>query len=221
MIFEESIPELDYFKEQIKHQYDPVIIVPYRARQSHLDAFIPVMKAYLPKAPIFILEQSDTKPFNRGKLCNVGFLETMLVETDPSYFVIHDIDMLPIDVDYSFGQGVTQLVDSEIQLHDYLGGVTMFSKETFEIIGGYNNDYFCRAEDNEMMFNLRRLNISIIERIGKFEQLPHERTGPEFIPHLWVKAQRRRAIQNQLGVCRYTLVSKEEREEYTLLRVEL
>ena len=50
------------------------IIIPYRDRASHLEVFVPYMQEYLKDYDykIFVIEQSDSKPFNRGKLLNVG-----------------------------------------------------------------------------------------------------------------------------------------------------
>ena len=44
------------------------------------------------------IEQADDKPFNRGKLLNVGY--TLACDNGCDYFVFHDVDMLPEDVDY-------------------------------------------------------------------------------------------------------------------------
>lgn len=181
------------------------IIVPYRDRPQHLAQFIPHMRVYLPDAKIIIVEQADDKPFNRGKLLNIGFLESVR----DTHYVFHDVDMLPITVDYEPNVGVTQLAGSKIQLRDYLGGVTMFDHNTFKRVGGYNNDYFHRAEDNELRFNLHRLKIPVLELYGKFKQLPHERKAPEFIAALWQKAQEPRNVQDQLGVCEYHVVAKD------------
>jgi len=192
------------------------IIVPYRNRPEHLTQFIPHMRAYLPYAKIVVIEQADDKPFNRGRLINIGYLEAK-----PGYFVAHDVDMLPVEVDYSPNPGVTQLAGSKIQLRDYLGGVTMFEPTTFEKVGGYHNDYFSRSEDNEMRFNLQRLKIPVLELHGKYKMLPHPRSGPEFIAALWYKAQQPRAIQNQLGVCKYEVIRKHIFEDYEMIRVTL
>lgn len=179
------------------------IIVPYRDRPQHLAQFIPHMRAYLPGAKIIIVEQADEKPFNRGKLLNIGFLES---ERD-THYVFHDIDMLPINVDYEPNVGVTQLAGSNIQLRDYLGGVTMFDHDTFKRVGGYHNDYFHRAEDNELRFNLHRLKIPVLELHGRFKQLHHERKAPEFIAALWDKAQLPRDVQDQLKTCAYKVIA--------------
>lgn len=192
------------------------IIVPYRNREEHLKVFIPYMKSYLPGSEIIIIEQVDNKPFNRGKLLNVGTMHTMA-----SHYVFHDIDLLPIAVSYKEREGVTQLCFSDIQPVGYLGGVTMFQWGVFvSDAEGYHNDYFHRAEDNEMMFNLKSKGIPILNRPGIFKTLPHTRTGPEFIPELWEKAQLPRT-KDMLKTCEYKLICKELKDGYTHLKVEL
>lgn len=187
-----------------------LIVVPYRNRPQHLAAFIAHMHERYKEIEICIVEQADNKPFNRGKLLNIGFLENQ----NYSKYIFHDIDMLPIGVNYSKykGVGIVQLAKSEIQKVDYLGGVTVFGKSVFVYVGGYHNDYFHRAEDNEMMFNIKRLGIRVVNKYSQFKMLQHERKGPEFDPALWAKAQQPRAIQNQLPVCKYDVVYNAKRE---------
>lgn len=163
---------------------------------------------------IVIIEQCDKRPFNRGKLINIGFLNTL-----PTVFVAHDIDLIGLSAGvYASLPGVNQLIDSKIQAKDYLGGATMYDGGTFSLLGGYHNDYFHRAEDNEMMFNIKRNKIGVSYWRHKFKELPHPRTGPEFIPELWQKAQLPRT-KNMLKTCEYVLISKEIKEGYTLIKV--
>ena len=53
------------------------IVVPYRDRREHLDIFLPHIQSFLKDKnidyKIFVIEQSDSKPFNYGKLCNSAF----------------------------------------------------------------------------------------------------------------------------------------------------
>lgn len=192
------------------------IIVPYRDREEHLKIFIPYMRSYLPDAEILIVEQVDDKPFNRGKLLNIGAMNTT-----KSHYVFHDIDLLPVAVSYKERDGVTQLAFSDIQMVGYLGGATMFEWTTFwSKAQGYHNDYFHRAEDNEQAFNLKAKGIVVLNRPGIFKTLPHQRNGPEFIPELWEKAQLPRT-KDMLKTCEYKLISKEVKEGYTHIKVEL
>ena len=86
------------------------IVVPYRSRESHLNKFNDATEKYLKSKnidfEIIIVEQTDDKPFNRGKLLNVGYIKAKALGCD--YVVFHDVDMLPMDVDYSY---------SEVPLH--------------------------------------------------------------------------------------------------------
>jgi predicted glycosyltransferase involved in capsule biosynthesis len=105
---------------------------------------------------IFVIEQTDNKPFNRGKLLNVGYKIACNHKCD--YFVFHDVDMLPINVDYSYTDKPLHLAthlqenDYEISFFDYFGGVTLFNKEDFEKINGYSNEYLGWGfEDDDLL----------------------------------------------------------------------
>lgn len=193
------------------------IIVPYRDREEHLKLFIPHMNKYLPDSKIVVVEQADDKPFNRGKLLNIGFLES---KNRIRYYCFHDADHLPLNVSYTCMDGIYQLAASDIQKKNFLGGVTMFDSHTFSSVGGYHNDYFHRAEDNELDFHLKRWGIKVMSRFGEFKQLPHMRNSAEFIPELWQKAQLPRTI-NMLETCKYELISKEVYETHTHIKVSL
>lgn len=181
----------------------PIIIVPYRNRPEHLAEFLNHMQIGVHSTiPICIVEQTEHQAFNRGKLLNIGYL----CNPGFTHYIFHDVDMLPYGVvNYmaKYTAPVVQLVSSNIQLLGYLGGVTRFSGFTFNRAGGYHNDYYHRAEDNEMAFNLKRLDINVINRFSKFKTLDHKRIGPEFDPALWHKAQLKRHVQNQLSCCEY------------------
>ena len=52
------------------------VIVPYRNRSTHLDKFLKDTPGKLKEQEIdfeiIVVEQADDKPFNRGKLLNIG-----------------------------------------------------------------------------------------------------------------------------------------------------
>ena len=94
------------------------VVVPYRDREEHLRVFLPHMKNYLDKQNIlhniYIIEQDFEKPFNRAKLLNIGFLEA---DSDCDYFVFHDVDMLPQNVNYNYEELPTHLAASASQFN--------------------------------------------------------------------------------------------------------
>ena len=80
------------------------IIVPYRNREEHLKVFLKKMSQYLSARKmdyeIIVVRQDDAKLFNRGSLLNIGFKIAEELKCD--YVVFHDVDMIPLIVDYSY-----------------------------------------------------------------------------------------------------------------------
>ena len=139
------------------------IVVPYRDRYEHLIQFKKSISNYLKSKDIeyvlIIVEQDDAKLFNRGKLLNIGFLRAVKEKCD--YVVFHDVDMLPINVDYGYSDVpihlATDLMDSNStykrEIFDtYFGGVTMFPVKDFTIINGYSNDYWGWGYEDDDLF---------------------------------------------------------------------
>ena len=144
------------------------IIVPYRNRESHLNIFVPYIEEYLGdkfEYKIFVIEQKDNKPFNRGKLLTAVFKES---GSDFDYYCFHDVDMLPIDADYSYCEQPTHLantVDGEQSFYNYFGGVTILSKLDFKIINGYSNEYWGWGfEDDDLLQRCIQCNLSLDTR---------------------------------------------------------
>jgi len=143
------------------------VIVPYRDDASHsraaqLDQFAPHMarflaqEAKLDEFKVFVIEQGDTRKFNRGKLLNAGF--TLAAQEGFDTFVFHDVDLLPQPPVAKYYAAV-----AEAPIHiakcwsrynknpEYLGGIVTFSKRDFERIGGFPNIYWgWGGEDDEL-----------------------------------------------------------------------
>ena len=126
------------------------VIVPYRNRFEQLVLFKEKIVEYLNNQKInfeiIVVEQDDAKLFNRGMLLNIGFKHAK--EKGCDYVVFHDVDMLPINVDYSYSDIplhlATNFVKSSKQkrivFEEYFGGVTLFPIKIFEEIS--NRYYF-------------------------------------------------------------------------------
>ena len=156
------------------------IIVPYRNRESHLKMFIPAMSEFL-KIPhrIYVIEQLDFRPFNRGKLLNIG---SQMSRAECDYMCFHDVDMIPIVSDYSYTTDITHLATEVEQFEwklpydTYFGGVTMFPYEAFYDINGYSNNYWgWGAEDDDLWERTMINGHSIFRRQGRYRSLVHER----------------------------------------------
>ena len=147
------------------------VIVPYRDRRKQLDIFIPHFDEFMKDKDIdykiFVIEQRDDRPFNRGKLINVGCKE---IPDEYDYFCFHDVDMLPMsdDCDYSYPH-TPRHIAGEVEAHnyqlpfvEYIGGVFLITREDFKKINGYSNEYWgWGVEDLDLLFRIRESDISL------------------------------------------------------------
>lgn len=161
----------------MKHRL--AVIVPYRDRALHWRVFAPQTKARLPHADIFLIEQTDDKPFNRGKLLNIGY---DITKPAYDYFCFHDIDMIPMLADYSYPDSPTLLATHASQFGfkmpfpEYFGGVIMFNKEDYEKCDGHSNEFWgWGGEDNEMYDQVLKCGLKVVQRPGRFNCLSHRR----------------------------------------------
>ncbi len=164
------------------------LILPYRNRAEHLQQFLSYFPEKNPPTPqysykIIVVEQADEKLFNRGKLLNIGFL---LTQAEADYFCFHDVDMLPLDVDYSCPLCPTHLAADVSQFRErkegheglpyanYFGGVALFPKEDFMRCNGYSNGYWgYGAEDDDLLIRMFRCGLKWERRNGVFLSLAH------------------------------------------------
>jgi len=131
------------------------IIVPYRNRHNHLKKFLDKLPKYLDNRGynynIIIVQQDNASAFNRGMLCNIGFQEAKKLKCD--YVVFHDVDMLPINVDYSYSKYPVHLATDNLPFDTYFGGITLFPVEEFERIDGFSNLYWGWGfEDDDLLY---------------------------------------------------------------------
>lgn len=149
------------------------VIVPFRNRHKHLKSFLSGIQKYLDSKGIdyvvIVVEQDDAKLFNRGMILNVGFMYAKKYKCD--YVVFHDVDMIPIKVDYGYGDYPIHMAtnfrysDSKSlreTFKEYFGGVTLFPVEDFEKINGYSNKYWGWGfEDDDLLFRCKLKNIKL------------------------------------------------------------
>ena len=160
------------------------IIVPYRDRAEHLQVLLEAFEGYFLRADvrvhdplprICIVEQAGSGPFNRGKLCNVGFdLNRGLLD----YACFHDVDFVPTDVDYSFPRLPARVCSEGSRHREDLrfafGGVVAFSVGDFERVNGYSNAYAGWGyEDSDLLLRVVRTGMQLESRPGQFRSLPH------------------------------------------------
>ena len=149
------------------------IIIPFRNREEQLKIFKKEIVEFLSKTlkaqyTIIVVDQVDKKKFNRGKLLNIGFLEAK--KRGCNYVIFHDVDMIPVEGDYSYSKKPLQLANNFIKEGDftrtiqrnYFGGVTLFPIEDFEAINGYSNRYKGWGfEDDDLLLRCREVGLEL------------------------------------------------------------
>jgi len=176
------------------------IVVPYRARQAHLQSFIRCVSLYFARDKadrdisyqVLVVEQEDGLPFNSGALKNIGFQLGCDVS---DYTCFHDVDYLPVWADYSFpaqpaaivwygaearpirmGEARTLRPDPE----NVFGCVVLASNADFIKINGFSNTYWGWGfEDTDLKSRFDRAGIGMGRRKGTFEALDHDSNGFE------------------------------------------
>lgn len=217
------------------------VIVPYRNRLEHLNKFVPHLNLFLKKhnidSSIYIIEQDDNKPFNRGKLLNIGF---SLTQDSNDYFCFHDIDMLPIEANYLQVNSPTHIAtrvqqfNYSLPYHEYFGGVTLFDKQSFKKINGYSNEFWgWGAEDDDLRNRCANETIQLSRRICTFDSLYHKPngdTGGGCVSEDTLKNRKRLKLLEKspnyykgegLTSLNFEKTLEKQHEQYTLIKVKL
>lgn len=120
---------------------------------------------------LFVIEQMDTKKFNRAKLFNIGYIFTQLMH-EYDCLILHDIDKIPEDTSYGYAcpknpkhlPGFFRKASLGRHKHKYFsshyyqgffGGVSSLRKEHWLAINGMVNSYWgWGGEDDELYMRL-------------------------------------------------------------------
>ena len=144
------------------------VILPYS--EEHTENFVNHFEATIKgDYKLCFIKQKSNRPLNKGKLFNIGY---MLHKDKFDYFCFHDSDLIPIsdECDYSYEEKPISLVgmrnpirfgdqekvqnfdDYTLPYDEYFGGATLFSKEHFQEVNGYSNEYsgLC-YEDSDLL----------------------------------------------------------------------
>lgn len=170
------------------------LIVPYRDREKHLKEFSSYIHKFLPcqsiEYSLYIIEQTDSKPFNRAKLFNIGVEEIEKLDPAVCCFIFHDVDLLPLDprnlyMCSSLPKHMSVRVSSlryKLPYSSLFGGVTAFTKSQFKTIGGFSNNFYgWGGEDDDIFKRIRRAGLNITRTPSQFaiyDALRHPKAKP-------------------------------------------
>lgn len=161
----ESYPDND-----INNNLSIAIIIPHRNRIEHLDKFIAHFKTLKisNNIDVYIIDQNNADKFNRGLLLNIGFIISKKIKLYDR-FIFHDVDLYPdqtiLDLYFKYIKNsihyIIPKIEHKYSFGNYLGGVIGLSRETFEKINGFPNNFFGWGGEDDALYN--RLSINNIE----------------------------------------------------------
>ena len=166
------------------------IIIPHRNRIDHLKKFIKHIESMKNiqkdnKLDIFIIDQNNGDKFNRGFLLNIGYL---IAKKHFNYdrFIFHDVDSYP-DKDlfklyFEFLNYNIHFASPDLgykyTFDQFLGGVYGSTKNDFEKVNGFPNDFFgWGGEDDAFLNRCVKENIKIY-RPTKGSYILEDHEGP-------------------------------------------
>lgn len=142
------------------------------------------MKEYFAKNmldyELVVVEQTEDKEFNRGKLLNVGF---DIAKDRGDCFAFHDVDQLPVGVDYDLTYSPVHLAPRmqhngyRLPYKETMGGVVLMTKRQFINIDGFRNDFWGWGwEDCDLYMRCTLFGYTVHRPTnGVFQSLDHDR----------------------------------------------
>jgi hypothetical protein len=146
-----------------------VFVVPYRDRDQHLAFFRNHMTTIILKDlpqesyQFLIVQQNDSRSFNRGAMKNIGFRhirDKYPNDYDKITLVFNDVDTMPYTniLNYETTRGIVK------HFYGYtfaLGGIFSINAKDFEETGGFPNFWAWGYEDNAMNERVIARNLTI------------------------------------------------------------
>jgi len=173
------------------------VILPYN--EQHIENFTEHFKASVQEGEdlyykLVFIKQKSNRPLNKGKLFNIGY---MLHKDKFDYFCFHDSDLIPVsdECDYQYEEKPISLVgmrnkiefgdqekvqnfdDYTLPYEEYFGGAILFSKEHFQEVNGYSNEYWgVGYEDYDLLLRCvvkglsvrKELETQVLKTYGNF-----------------------------------------------------
>ncbi|XP_057380653.2 beta-1,4-N-acetylgalactosaminyltransferase bre-4-like [Daphnia carinata] len=220
------------------------IIVPYRQRHHHLKIFLRYMHPFLRRQQltytVFVIEQFDDLPFNRGMLMNIGYKEATKLDSFKC-IIFHDVDLLPEDDRNTYRcpeDGKPRQMAFLMDIYDYkpapnsyFGGVNAFLTTNFQLVNGFSNLFWgWGSEDDDLYRRLLRHNLMVtrlfesepsLVHIARYKMLDHAWSNPNPDRDWLYKEGGDRQTYDGLSDLKYVLVKKQLTPLYTHLLVDL
>ncbi|XP_026493903.1 beta-1,4-galactosyltransferase 1-like [Vanessa tameamea] len=178
-IIEEDLVEGHRIKEggeyapfDCRPKFSTAIVVPYREKAEQLRGFLVYMHMFLRRQHIhyriYVVEQVDSRPFNRAKLMNIGAVAAM--QAGYPCLVLHDVDLLPLKPANLYAcTKLPRHMSSSINKFRFVlpylnlfGGAISIASKQFKEVNGMSNVYFgWKGEDDDLYSRLETHNLKL------------------------------------------------------------
>ncbi|XP_023945843.2 beta-1,4-N-acetylgalactosaminyltransferase bre-4 [Bicyclus anynana] len=209
------------------------ILVTYRNRQSQLDVFIPYIHTFLRKQnihyKIYVIEQQDDKPWNKGLLYNIGAKQA-IAEKFPC-LILHDVDLLPLDhsnlyVCLNQPRHMSASIDKfrfVLIYNTLVGGVLAITSEHYKLLNGFSNRFLgWGGEDDDFASRISANKLDILrfpQHMARYTMLRHQQEPENSARYAIMLDGRRRAASDGLGSVAFASVGVRPQRLYTLITV--
>ncbi|CAM4499901.1 hypothetical protein PO909_014912 [Leuciscus waleckii] len=215
------------------------LIIPFRNRDEHLKYWLhylhPILQRQQLDYGIYVIQQEGQETFNRAKLLNVGYAEA-LKEYDYDCFIFSDVDIIPMDDRNTYKcssqpRHLSVSMDKfgfRLPYKQYFGGVSAMSKQQFQKINGFPNNYWGWGGEDDDIFNRLTFKGMKISRpsgdIGKCKMIRHSRDKKnEENPQRFKRIAHTKQTMNKDGIksLEYKVINIEKDELYTKITVDI
>ncbi|CAH2090440.1 unnamed protein product [Euphydryas editha] len=167
----------EYAPLDCRPKFSTAVIVPYRDRAEQLRGFLVYMHMFLRRQHIhyriYVVEQVDSRPFNKAKLMNIGAVAAM--RAGYPCLVFHNVDLLPLKPGNLYAcTKLPRHMSSSINKFRFVlpylklfGGAISIASKQFNEINGMSNEYFGLNGEDDLFSRLESHKI----KLTRFEPL--------------------------------------------------
>lgn len=148
-------------------KFSTAVLVVYRNREKQLSAFLTYIHNFLRKQMIhyriFVIEQSDQKPFNRAMLFNIGSVYAS--QLNFPCLILHDVDLMPMNLGNLYvctrrSRHMCAALDKfrfNLLYYGLFGGAVSIETRVFEFINGMSNMVNFCIRSNSIQLKIKNI----------------------------------------------------------------
>ncbi|XP_034830673.1 beta-1,4-N-acetylgalactosaminyltransferase bre-4-like [Maniola hyperantus] len=221
--------------EDCNPMFSVAILVTYRKRQSQLDIFIPYMHNFLRKQnihyKIYVIEQQDDKPWNKGLLYNIGAKQA-IAENFPC-LILHDVDLLPLDESNLYAclhqpRHMSASIDKFRFVLIYktlVGGVLAITSDQYKKLNGFSNRFQgWGGEDDDFATRIMENKLDILRfpyYMSRYTMLLHKQEAKNSARYdiMSENTSKRKSDHDGLNSAHFETISVKPHRLFTLIAV--